>query len=182
MRVIAGTSRGVPLFTPPGNEIRPTLDRVRESLFNVLMHRTEGCRFLDLFAGTGANGIEALSRGAASAVFVDQDAKSIELVQRNLQKTRLEANAVCQRLQLPAGLTTIGREGCPPFDIVFCDPPYAFSDYVALLTEVQTQQLLAEGAVVIVETFAAKELPQQIGVLTLERRRVYGDTALSFFS
>ena len=182
MRVIAGSARGVPLFTPTGNDIRPTLDRVRESLFNILMNRVEGCRFLDLFAGTGANGIEALSRGAASAVFVDQDIKALDLIQRNLKKTRLETSAECHRLVLPKGIATIlGRNGVP-FDVVFCDPPYAFSGHLALLAEIKSQQLLAVDGVIVMETSSDMELPQQVGDLSQTSRRVYGDTALSFFS
>ena len=101
MRVIAGTARGMRLAAPAGLRVRPTSDRVRESLFNIIAPRIEGARFLDLFAGTGANGIEALSRGAAFCSFVDQDARSLAVVRGNLEVTRLIARAQLHRCKLP---------------------------------------------------------------------------------
>jgi 16S rRNA (guanine(966)-N(2))-methyltransferase RsmD len=160
--------------------VRPTLDRVREALFSILGPRLEGARFLDLFAGTGANGIEALSRGARAAVFVENDLRSIEAIRRNLELTRL-SGATCLRALLPAALAELGRKE-PPFDLVFADPPYAFSDYERLLLGLEEGGLVAQDGLIVVEHAVRVGIPEKVGELTRYRQAVYGDTARSFFS
>ncbi len=178
MRVIAGEARGVRLVSPSADlPVRPTLDRVRESLFNILGPRLAGTRFLDLFTGTGANGIEALSRGAAEAVLVDSDAKVLSLVAENLQRTRLQARGNCMRLRLPGELARVK----PPFEVVYADPPHEFQDWLGLLAAVDQCRLLAPEGRFILEHHFRTEIPEQVGALTRVRAVTYGKTTLSFF-
>jgi len=178
MRVIAGQAKGIQLSPPPKElAIRPTLDRVREALFSILMPRLEGARFLDLFAGTGANGIEALSRGAARCTFVDSDARALKLVRGNLVRARLERGAECLKLALPKDLRALRGS----FDIVFADPPYAFAEYEALLGGLQTYAVLAPEGVFILEHARRAAPPERVENLLRTRQAEYGDTVLSFY-
>ena len=181
MRVIAGTARGIRLVAPAGYDVRPTLDRVRESLFNILSPRIEGARFLDLYAGTGANGIEALSRGAASATFVDNDPRSLAAIERNLGAAKLRQLADVRRLPLPEGLRTLWADG-KTYDIVFADPPFAAMEYDRLLSAIDSARVLAEGGLIVVEHSARVALPDEIGAFSQFRQAKYGEIALSFFS
>ena len=185
MRVIAGTAKGIRLAAPKGREVRPTLDRVREALFSILAPRVGGARFLDLFAGTGANGIEALSRGAASAVFVDSDVRSLEIVRRNLEAARLSEKAEVRRLELPRGLATLSREG-GRYDIVFADAPYGLAReapdvYLRLLEGVSGGGILGDDGIVVVEHDARVKLPGAAGGLSCFREARYGGTGLTLF-
>ena len=131
MRIIAGTFRSRQLKSLKGLALRPTSDRLRESLFNVLAERIPGCRFLDLFAGTGAVGIEALSRGAAEAVFIENHAPAAALIQKNLDSLAVRGCTRILKLDVLRGLQRLAAEHTPtsaPFDIVFLDPPYAAAD------------------------------------------------------
>lgn len=122
MRVIAGTARHLPLKTVEGDSTRPTTDRIKETLFNMIQNELWGCRFLDLFSGSGAIGIEALSRGAEEAVFVEQAKKALECIRQNLAFTRLQEHS---RIYSCDVVEAIGKmEGEEPFDFVFMDPPY----------------------------------------------------------
>ena len=181
MRVIAGIAKGTRLVAPKGLDVRPTLDRVREALFSILAPRLEGARFLDLFAGSGANGVEALSRGAAAAVFADSDDCSLQAIRRNLEATHLATRARVARLALPEGLSTLAvRE--QPFDIVFADPPYDFSKYADLLGSIRGESLLAADGVLVIEHATRVDLGADWGGFARGSCRPYGDTALSFFS
>jgi 16S rRNA (guanine966-N2)-methyltransferase len=179
MRVIAGEARGLPLEAPKGLHIRPTLDRVREALFSILGPRLQGARFLDLFAGTGANGIEAISRGAAWALFADNSAIALRTVVANLKRTRLARRASCQRMTIPGGLAALQVEA--PFDIIFADPPYEFRDFEALLNPIRHRELLAPGGIIVLEHAASTDVPNDVLGFSRTRQRGYGDTALSFF-
>lgn len=140
MRVIAGSARRIPLKTPEGMETRPTTDRIKETLFNMLQYDLADCCFLDLFAGSGAIGIEALSRGAKTAVFVEQNARAAGIVRDNLKATRLESQAVVMNCD---ALTALKRlEGKYRFDFIFMDPPY---DH---LLEKQMLEYLADSAMI----------------------------------
>ena len=123
MRVIAGKARRIPLVAPSGEDTRPTTDRIKETLFNILQNDLPGCRFLDLFAGSGGIGIEALSRGAEEAVFVENDRAALRCIETNLEKTKLQASAAVMTGDVSVALASLGREG-RRFDIVFADPPY----------------------------------------------------------
>lgn len=178
MRVIGGTARGVPLIAPEGRETRPTSDRVRESLFNILGPRIVDCRFLDLFAGTGAHGIEALSRGAARAAMVEHNRAACECILKNAQKARVWEQATLFRTALPEALARISG----PFDIVVADPPYAYEHYADLLKALLDYEILAPQALVVVEHDRRTETPEAVGSLTRTRQTTYGDTTLSFYA
>lgn len=175
MRIIAGMARGLKLHPPTGRDIRPTSDRVREALFNILMHRVEGSRFLDLFAGTGANGIEALSRGAEQAVFVEASPEGYQCIRNNLIHTKLNMGGLVLKHRLPEETDRIPGD----FDIIFADPPYAGTDYGALLTAIEGQALLRPDGLCCIEHRKNVTLPESAGKLKLRRTRRYGDTALS---
>ena len=122
MSVIAGKARRLNLKTIPGNETRPTTDRIKETLFNILQPEIPGCRFLDLFSGSGAIGIEALSRGAVSCVLIEKNRKAADCIRANLKFTRLEDRAEVMNLDVFTALSML--EGRAPFDCIFMDPPY----------------------------------------------------------
>lgn len=178
MRVISGSARGMRLVAPEGAHVRPTLDRVRESLFNILAPRIEGAHVLDLFAGTGALAIEALSRGAASAVLIEWDPAAMRVIEKNLTHTRLAGHAQCRRLNLPGELRRLhGR-----FDIVFADPPYTFAETETLFRHLQEGGLLAPDALVIFEYHSKMPPPDAVGDLQVTRVKTYGQTALAFYT
>jgi 16S rRNA (guanine966-N2)-methyltransferase len=178
MRIIAGSLKGRRLFTPKDRAIRPTSDRVRENLFNILGNRVKGSHFLDLYCGVGACGIEALSRGAAHATFVDESRDALNLVQRNLDLCGVAIQGMLIHASIPERL----NRPMPPFHIIFADPPYGYNAYESLLVTIKTKCLLLPDGIVIVETARSDELPDQTGALNKIDRRVYGDTALSFFT
>lgn len=153
MRVIAGSARRLPLKTPEGIDTRPTTDRIKETLFNILSPNLYDCRFLDLFAGSGGIGIEALSRGAAEAVFVDNSAKAAACIKENLKFTRLEERAVFLRMDVLSALSRL--EGEKSFDYIFMDPPYGKELERKTLEYLAGSELLTEEGLVIAE--AAKQ-------------------------
>jgi len=180
MRVIAGTARGAPLESPKDRTIRPTLDRVREALFSILGPQLADVAFLDLFAGTGANGIEALSRGAQRCLFVDSSAASLALVRRNLESARLLDNAAFERLNLPSQLERLTSPGAP-YGVIFADPPHIFTEYDLLVKTIGRDHLLAEEGVLVIEHSAETNLKEENGPLHRFRQADYGKTTLSFF-
>mgnify|MGYP006386463255 FL=1 len=180
LRVIAGEAKGLRLETPEGN-VRPTSDRAREALFSILHTRLVGARFADLYAGSGANGIEALSRGAAHCAFVDSDSRAINAVGRNLFHTKLGHKSRSYQLTLPDSLGALASKE-PAFDIVFCDPPYTGTDYEMLLSEVAGNKLVAAGGLVIVEHESKLQLPQSVGGLEKQREARYGRVGMTFFA
>jgi len=149
MRVIAGKARRILLKSPKHFKTRPTSDRTKETLFNVLQPIICGCTFLDLFSGTGGIGIEALSRGANSCVFVDNDREAIRCIRENLEKTRLTAEGEIMARDALSALRQL--EGRERFDCVFMDPPYDKELEKEVLTYLSTSKLLAPGAWVVIE-------------------------------
>lgn len=180
MRVIAGLYRGRVLKSPPDNKIRPTSDRLRETLFNVLAPRIdEETRFLDLCAGTGSIGIEALSRGAAFVTFVDRSKKSCALIEENLDKLGVPENQT-EVLNLDAENWT-GRQHEAGWSIAFFDPPYE-SDYSLVLDEFGfNKTLLNTNALVVVEHFTKRPMPELVGDIRRWRVLKQGETSLSFY-
>ena len=151
MRVIAGKARRLQLKTIPGKDTRPTTDRIKETLFNIISFDIPGCRFLDLFAGSGAMGIEALSRGAGYAVFVENNRKAAACIQDNLAHTRLSEDAtVMTRDVLSAIAIMNGREEA--FDIIFMDPPYGKGLEREALYALSRSSLVGEDSLIIVES------------------------------
>lgn len=178
MRIIAGSARGRQIAAPSGLATRPTLDRVRESLFGILQFSLEGARVLDLYAGSGGLGLEALSRGAAYAVFNDRDRACCAIVRKNLETLGFTGRASV--LELDA-LAAIGRLAGQAFDLIFLDPPYRDGAQQAL-EALFGRGLVAQGGRAIVE-HAWKEPPRETpGLFVCECSRKYGDTGLSLFS
>jgi len=155
--------------------------RVREALFSILTPQLDGTRFLDLFAGTGANGIEALSRGAGAATFVDSHPDSIAVIERNLERTGLAHRAECVRLSLPQGFPTLARER-EPYDIVFADPPRAFDQFDRLLSLLGETKLLTNDGTIVLEHGAETPIPETSGPGRRFRHARYGRTSLSFYA
>lgn len=181
MRVIAGTAKGTRLEAPKGRNTRPTLDRVREALFSILGAKVMEARVLDLYAGTGAIGIEALSRGAAHCEFVENDAECAALLQRNLGAARVESRSNIRRLRLPDGLSSIGRAG-EKYALIYADPPFEFSEYSLLCSELVRNGLLEPDGIVIIEHGAQTSLAECSAELVRFREARYGKTCLSFFA
>jgi 16S rRNA (guanine966-N2)-methyltransferase len=185
MRVIAGTLRRRTLDAPSGLATRPTSDRLRETLFNVLAPRIEGSRFLDLYAGSGAVGIEAASRGAASVVVVERAIAALKVLRQNLEKLGLGGVARVEAVSVGAFLRKIRPESSAMrFDLVFLDPPYEAVDEYATTMEIlgaSAPALLAEGAMVIAEHRRKQKLEDEYGVLQRTRVLEQGDAALSFY-
>ena len=183
MRVIAGKFKGRNLKSPPSLEVRPTSDRLRETLFNVIAPRIDEVRFLDLCAGSGAVGIEALSRGAAHVTFVDRSRKMCALVEANLDLCKVpEDETEVVQAEASDFLSRIIAAARKPWDIVFFDPPYA-NDYLKVLQAIgfHATKLLTDFPILIVEHHHKKELPDYIGRLHRTRVLKQGDSALSFY-
>jgi len=180
MRVIAGSHRGRRLSGPRGTSLRPTSDKVREALFSILGTRVSGGRFLDLYAGTGAVGIEALSRGAETVTFVESSPGIVALLRKNLATCRL-----AERAQVWVGRTGtfFGKpeRWSGPYNIVFADPPYAATEELDVLAGLVRPGLLTQNAVIVIEQASAADLPETVGPATLTRRYEYGDTVLCFY-
>ena len=173
MRIITGRARGARLKTPKGLLTRPTSDRVKESLFSILGGRVVGRRVLDLFAGTGSLGLEALSRGAASAVFVDRATEHV--LRENAEHTRLDAAVRILRGDVFSALSRLAAEGAV-FDLVFCDPPYHKGLWERALTALDASPVLSEGALVIVESGEDEKDIPSLSRLSLVREERYGHT------
>ena len=177
MRIIAGRNRGRTLRTPTWDGLRPTSDRVRETLFNVLAPRIEGARVLDVFAGTGAVALEALSRGAALAVCVESHRRAIGLITENRAKTGDDER--CWIVSAPAEQALATPIDGGPFDIVFVDPPYDYSNLSEVLDAALRQR--ASGGLMVVEHASRRTLPPIPGAEVTRTVRA-GDTSLSFLT
>ncbi|MEM7671021.1 MAG: 16S rRNA (guanine(966)-N(2))-methyltransferase RsmD [Pseudomonadota bacterium] len=185
MRIIGGRSRGTRLAAPGADgggtaHLRPTSDRVREALFNLLAHGDyppiEGVRVLDLFAGTGALGLEAISRGAARAVFIDDFATSCALIRRNAETLRMTGDSRIWRRDA----TRLGPCREAPFGLVFADPPYRSGAGSAALSSARAGGWIAPDAIVVVELAADEDLPE-LDWLVEADSRVYGETRILIF-
>ena len=177
MRVITGKVRGVQLKTPDGMQTRPTTDRVKEALFSIIHFDIPGANVLDLFGGTGQLGIEALSRGAKSAVFVDQSEQACRLIRENLKRTRME-----QESQVIRGdyLDYISR--CrEQFDIIFLDPPYAEVFLENALKRITEIDILHSGGIIVAERPLGKELPWEFQGYERSRDYKYGKILLTIY-
>lgn len=184
MRIIAGTAKGRRLAQPPpkSDAIRPTADRAREALFSIIGSRIRGARVLDLFCGTGAVGLEALSRGAESAVFVDQSASAITLVKKNIDLCGFKAQSLTFRRDLGRGLIFLRELGAgSSFDLVFLDPPYGKGISEKVMAGLLEAGLLSEEPLVVAEERTGIELSPGVGELVLTDRRRYGDSTFWFY-
>lgn len=149
MRVISGNNRGMQLLAPEGMDTRPTQDRIKETLFNMIAFDVPNAYFLDLFAGSGQMGIEALSRGAMGAVFVEKDKNAINCIEKNIAKARLEDSSKLLKMEVSAALNSLNSHG--PFDIVFMDPPYNKEIEKAVLNQLKDKSFITKDTLIIVE-------------------------------
>ena len=177
MRVITGKARGVVLKPPEGLATRPTTDRVKEALFNIIQFEIPTARVLDLFGGTGQLGIEALSREAKSAVFVDEREEACRLIRENLKRTKLEQQARVVRSDYMAYLKTCKDK----FDIILLDPPYAevfLENSLKMITEID---ILQSGGIIVAERPIGKELPWEFLGFDRSRDYKYGNTLVTIY-
>lgn len=174
MRVITGTARSRKLLEPEGMAIRPTTDMVKEAMFNIVQFDIEGRRVLDLFAGTGQLGIEALSRGAAEVVFCDESAKSLKLVRTNLERCGLKA-----RVEQGDSIAFLQRAG--KFDLVFLDPPYDSNLLENALEAIQNVDIMNEGGIIVCESRQEKVLPELEPPYRMTLKRRYGKVCLTVY-
>jgi 16S rRNA (guanine966-N2)-methyltransferase len=185
MRIIAGKYRSRILKSQKGPALRPTSDRLRETLFNILGPAIEGSRFVDVFAGTGAVGIEALSRGAAEAIFIENHAPAAKLIRQNLDSLKISSGATILTADALRGLEMLAsrhKSSTAAVDYVFLDPPYAAAvDYARTLEFLGSATFLAPDALVIFEHHHKFTLPEQIGALRRTRVLKQGDATLTFF-
>lgn len=175
MRVITGSARGRKLKTPENYDIRPTTDNVKESVFNIIQFDIEGRRVLDLFAGTGQLGIECLSRGALSAVFVDQSREAVKIVKDNLKTCGLSGTVV--QADALSFLRTCGK-----FDIIFVDPPYDSDLYESVLNTVNSIDILSDGGIIICESRRERALPEMSAPYKKRREYTYGKVKLCIYT
>ena len=151
MRVIAGTARSIPLATPSGKDTRPTTDRIKETLFNILQPDVPGSRFLDLFSGSGGIGIEALSRGASEAVFVESGREALRCIRENLAKTKFEKQSLVLPVDVGRGISRLEKTG-QAFDIIFADPPYRKGFEARLLRRFAESSIVRPGTLIVLES------------------------------
>ena len=177
MRVISGKARGISLKTPEGSLTRPTADRVKEALFSIIQFDLPGAAVLDLFGGTGQLGIEALSRGAKSAVFVDSREPACALIRENLKRTKLQDQATVIR----SDYLTFLKRNHESYDIILLDPPYAeefLENSLKMITEID---ILQSGGIIIAERPLGKDLPWDFPGFTRSKDYKYGSTLLTVY-
>lgn len=181
MRVTGGQKKGYPLASFKGLDIRPTSDKVREAIFNLLGQDMEGLHVLDLFAGTGSLGLEALSRGAVRAVFIDISLKALKLINRNLERCGYSRQGLVLKKDLSSGLP-VNQESWPqPFDLIFIDPPYGRGLIPPLLRQLANSQLININGIIITEAQKRDVLPDEMNGLTLQDSRRYGETRIRIY-
>nr|WP_314278524.1 16S rRNA (guanine(966)-N(2))-methyltransferase RsmD [uncultured Peptostreptococcus sp.] len=179
MRVISGSARGLKLNTPSDDKIRPTTDRVKESMFNIIQDLVYDSQVLDLFAGSGALGIEALSRGANRVVFSDKSPDSIKIVKSNIEKVKLSNKSLVLNYDFKRCLSKMGSEN-QKFDLVFVDPPYYKGLFEEVLATIRDNDILNKDGVVILEHDANTKIGHVDG-LEVYKEKKYGITMLTFY-
>lgn len=186
MRITGGIYRGMKLTGPSHHGLRPAMDRIREALFNILAGFFVGGSVLDLFAGSGSLGIEALSRGAASVLFVEKDPRSLRVLRQNLEVLQgLGEWDGTKQIQVWPGdvfqvLPRLHGEG-RKFDLVLADPPFPADLWMKILETVGASQILADDGLLVMQVRRDRTLPERVGELTRCRRRIYGETSLEFW-
>jgi len=180
MRIIAGALKGQQLVTPRGHRTRPTADQVRIALMDTLMPVLSGARFLDLFAGAGGVGLEALSRGAERAVLVERDADAAAALRRNVAALRVAGRTQVLPMDAARALNRLAAAG-ERFDLVFLDPPYGTGLVEDTLLRLGTGAVITLDAIVVAQHFTKHAPPERIGILAAYRARRFGETTLTFF-
>ncbi len=181
MRIISGTSRGRKLVTPKNRSLRPTSDRVKESIFNILREEIEGRMVLDLFAGTGNLGIEALSRGARKAIFVEKRRHALGLIQRNLAQFGLEERSEVLPMDTNRAIGILKQRG-KTFDLIFMDPPYEKGLIEIILTRLNSHPIYHRDSILVIEHHRREPLPPIPYGWNLIRQRQMGETVISFLT
>ncbi|HOB87732.1 MAG TPA: 16S rRNA (guanine(966)-N(2))-methyltransferase RsmD [Bacillota bacterium] len=179
MRVVAGTAKGTLLKTAPGTRVRPTSAKVKEALFSILGDRVPEALFWDLFAGSGAVGIEALSRGAESAVFVERQGRMVGIIKDNLKRSGLLEGARIIRADVERALDLLAGEGLKA-DLIFMDPPYDYPRLPLLIEKIENNNLLCPGGLIIIES--SSKNTQQFAGFRIKMQKKYGDTMLTIIA
>ncbi len=180
MRVIAGSARGIPLITRKSRGTRPTLDRIKENLFNILNFKIPETVVADFFSGSGSLCIECLSRGSSKAYFIEKNREAYKCIISNLEKTRLQDNAVTLNMDFNSGAEVIKESG-DKLDIIFLDPPHKKGLVPKAMNIIKYLQLLKKDGIIIVEHHTQEFMPDFIEGFVLDDRRVYSNTTLSFY-
>lgn len=180
LRVISGKIRGLKLDTPKNQDVRPTTDRVKESLFNIINPYIRQSNILDLFAGTGSLGIECLSRGAKNCVFVDKSRDSINIVRSNVKKARVENESTILNIDFKGALKRLSVQN-QKFDVIFMDPPYYENMFIDCLKNIDELNLLCEDGIIVVEHDTKDLFEDKVGRLEKTRDKKYGNTTLTFY-
>ena len=175
MRVISGKARGLKLTSPAGSDTRPTLDRVKEAIFSMLLPYLSGASVLDLFAGSGALGIEALSRGADKAVFVDKSNEAVKCIKKNLTAAKVEDFSTV----LMSSSESYLMDCTEKFDIIFIDPPYAEGLYENILSLIEKYNILAESGIIVVESDYDIGFTDRIGHFEILKEKKYGRVGIT---
>ena len=179
MRIISGKARGTKLYTLEGTNTRPTLDRVKESIFNIIQNEIEAATVLDLFAGSGAIGLECLSRGAKKAILCDKSKEAVEIIKRNIEKTHMEEKAKVINADFETCLDKVKDE---QFDIIYIDPPYA-TDYIfKSLKKIKEIGIVKKESIIIIETDDEQRILKEIGNIEIKivDKRKYGRATIIF--
>ena len=179
MRIISGKARGTKLYTLEGTNTRPTLDRVKESVFNIIQNRLEDAVVLDLFAGSGAIGIEALSRGASKAVLCDKSREAIEIIKKNIDKTHMEDKTQVFNVDFETCLEKVKNE---KFDIIYLDPPYETNYITKALQKIKDLDIAKKESLIIIETDDEQRIEKEIEKINIEivDKRKYGRATIIF--
>jgi len=180
MRIVAGKNKGKILKSPKDLSVRPTSEKVREALFDILGTSVEETRFLDLFAGTGAVGIEALSRGAKNVIFIEKEQKCIKIIKENLEKTKNSQNAAVYKIDFLYGLKLLARRNIL-LDFIFLDPPYNRGLINISLSEISKLPILKHNGLVIAQYYKKEKIMENLNNLRLHNQRKYGECYLSFY-
>jgi 16S rRNA (guanine966-N2)-methyltransferase len=181
MRVVSGICKGRPLKAVPGNTTRPTTDKVKEALFNMIGPYFHGGIGLDLFAGSGGLGLEGLSRGIDKVVFIDRDAKAIQTIYENIKACKFEEKAEVYRNDADRALKALIKREIS-FDYIFLDPPYKKQQLVSLMEKMNEQKLLNKGGVIVCEHSQTVELPDMVGDFIQIKHEEYGIIAITIYS
>jgi 16S rRNA (guanine966-N2)-methyltransferase len=181
MRVVSGVCKGRPLKAVPGNTTRPTTDKVKEALFNMIGPYFDGGIGLDLFAGSGGLGLEALSRGVEKVIFIDRDSKAIQVIHENIQACKMEDFAEVYRNDAERALKALIKREIN-FDYIFLDPPYQKQQLIQLMEKIDQHQLLKSGGIIVCEHSHDVELPKDVGGFSQFKHEKYGVIAITIYS
>lgn len=182
MRITGGQVRGRILANPKGLDIRPTTDQIREAIFSIIGQDLSGLRVLDLFAGTGSLGLEALSRGALQALFIDNSPQSIALIKKNLALCGFQDSGIILKRDLRRQILLTSALKTELFDLVFLDPPYGKNIIPSLLEDLTPRDMLSSTSQVIAESSKTESLPSRVGNLHTIDIRLYGDTKITLYA